>query len=68
MWLLTLGPLFDACLVELDFRKFGNHRQVYVFVVLVVGFLGVSNRTAIIAVLETLVSTHFASGIFIAYV
>ena len=41
---------------------------MYVFVVLLVGVLSVSNRTAIIVVLETPVSTHFASGIFIAHV
>ena len=66
--LLTLVQLLDACLGELHFRKFGNHFLVHVFVVLVVGFVVVSNRTAIIVVLETPVSTHFASGIFIAHV
>ena len=42
--------------------------MVHVFVVLLVGFVVVSNRTAIIVVLETPVSPHFASGIFIAHV
>ena len=66
--LLTLGRLFDACLGEMHFRKFRIHGLVYVCVVLLVGFLGVSNRIAIIVVLETPVSPHFASGIFIVHV